>query len=74
MEAYMVKYDLLVYLGLVIFLAVCILAAYIVHSTPANIDIDLDLEVRRMLVAEGVLMTLAALFIFAAILYFVVRR
>jgi hypothetical protein len=64
----MFKYDPLVYLGPLLFLAVCALAAYIVRKTPANSDIDL--EVRRIRVAEGVLMTLAALFIFAAILYF----
>ena len=63
----MIMYDLLVYLGLVPFLAAVIFAAYVVHSTPDNVD----LEVRRIRVADGVLAALAALFIFAAILYFV---
>jgi hypothetical protein len=63
----MIKYDLLVYLGLVPLLAAFIFAAYVVHSTPDNVD----LEIRRMRVAEGMLVSLAALLIFAAILYFV---
>jgi hypothetical protein len=63
----MIKYDLLVYLGLLPVLAAFAFAAYIVHSTPVNVD----LEVRRMRVADGVLIALAALFIFAAVLYFV---
>jgi cytochrome bd-type quinol oxidase subunit 2 len=63
----MIKYDLLVYFGLVPFLAALIVAAYIVHSTTDNVD----LEVRRMRVAGGVLIALAAVYIFAAILYFV---
>jgi hypothetical protein len=68
----MFKYDLLVYLGLVLglvpFLAACALSAYIIRSTPAT---NIDLEVRRMRIAEGVLMALAALFVSAAIFYFV---
>jgi cytochrome bd-type quinol oxidase subunit 2 len=63
----MIKYDLLVYLGLVPVLAAFILATYIVRSTADNVD----LEVRRIRVADGVLIALAALFVFAAILYFV---
>jgi cytochrome bd-type quinol oxidase subunit 2 len=63
----MIKYDLLVYFGLVPLLAAFIIAAYIIHSTTDNVD----LEVRRVRVAGGVLIALAAVYIFAAILYFV---
>jgi hypothetical protein len=63
----MIKYDLLVYLGLVLVLVAFIFAAFVVWATPANVD----LEVRRIRVADGTLAALAALFMFAAILYFV---
>jgi cytochrome bd-type quinol oxidase subunit 2 len=63
----MIKYDLLVYLGLVPVLAAFIFSAYIVYSTPDSVDV----EIRRMRVADGVLVTLVGVFIFAAILYFV---
>jgi cytochrome bd-type quinol oxidase subunit 2 len=63
----MIKYDLLVYLGLVPVLAAFFFAAYVVYSTPA----DVDVEVRRMRLADGVLIALAAVFVFVAILYFV---
>jgi hypothetical protein len=62
-EVYMIKYDLLVYFGLVPLLAAFIIAAYIIHSTTDNVD----LEVRRVRVAGGVLIALAAAYIFAAI-------
>jgi cytochrome bd-type quinol oxidase subunit 2 len=63
----MIKYDLLVYLGLVPILAAFFFATYIVYSTPDNVDV----EIRRMRVADGVLIALAAVFVFVAILYFV---
>jgi hypothetical protein len=63
----MIKYDLLVYLGLIPVLAAFFFAAYIVYSTPA----DVDIEVRRMRLADVVLIALAAVFVFIAILYFV---
>jgi hypothetical protein len=63
----MIKYDLLVYLGVGLLLAAFIVAAYISRSTP----VDVDPEIRRMRVAGGMLIMLADLFIFATILYFV---
>jgi cytochrome bd-type quinol oxidase subunit 2 len=63
----MIKYDLLVYLGLVPILAAFFFAAYIVYSAPENVDV----EFRRMRAADGVLIALAAVFVFVAILYFV---
>jgi hypothetical protein len=63
----MIKYDLLVYLGLVPLLGAFILGAFIIRATPVTVD----LEIRKMRLADGTLAALAALFIFTAILYFV---
>jgi cytochrome bd-type quinol oxidase subunit 2 len=66
-EAYMVKYDLLVYLGLIPLVAVIIFGGFVIWKTPA----DIDLETRKLRIADAVLVGLLALFIFTAILYFV---
>jgi hypothetical protein len=63
----MVKYDLLVYLGLLPIVGAFIFAAFAVHSTSDNAD----LEVRKIRIGEAVLVGLLALLIFASILYFV---
>jgi hypothetical protein len=62
----MMKYDLLVYLGLVPIVGTFIFAAYAVYSTSENAD----LEVRKMRIAEAVLAGLLALIIFSSILYY----
>ena len=61
----MIKYDLLVYLGLVPVLATIIVAAFIIWSTPTNVD----REVRKIRVADATRRTLA-LFVFIATLYY----
>src|SRR5215831_10090612 len=66
-EAYMIKYDLLVYLGLLPLVAVIIFSGFVIWRTPT----DTDLETRKIRMADAVLVGLLALFIFAAILYFV---
>jgi cytochrome bd-type quinol oxidase subunit 2 len=63
----MVKYDLLVYLGLIPLVAVIIFSGFVIWRTPT----DTDLETRKIRMADAVLVGLLALFIFAAILYFV---
>jgi hypothetical protein len=63
----MIKYDLLVYLGLVPIAAAIVFAVVVIRSTP----IDVDLEVRKIRAADAILIGLLALFIFTAILYFV---
>ena len=63
----MVKYDLLVYLGLLPLVAVIVFSGFVVWKTPT----DTDLETRKIRMADAILVGLLALFIFAAILYFV---
>jgi hypothetical protein len=63
----MVKYDLLVYLGLIPIVSAFIFGAFVIWATPASVS----LEIRRIRLADGMLCGLLALFIFAAILYFV---
>ena len=62
----MIKYDLLVYLGLVPVLATIIVAAFIIWSTPTNVDP----EVRKIRVSDATLVGLLALFVFIATLYY----
>jgi cytochrome bd-type quinol oxidase subunit 2 len=66
-EAYMIKYDLLVYLGLIPLVAVIIFSGFVIWRTPT----EADLETRKLRIADAVLVGLLALFIFTAILYFV---
>jgi cytochrome bd-type quinol oxidase subunit 2 len=66
-EAYMIKYDLLVYLGLIPLVAVMIFSGFVIWRTPT----EADLETRKLRIADAVLVGLLALFIFTAILYFV---
>ena len=63
----MIKYDLLVYLGLLPLLAVIVFSGFVVWKTPT----DTDLETRKIRMADAILVGLLALFIFTAILYFV---
>jgi hypothetical protein len=63
----MIKYDLLVYLGLIPLVAVIIFAGFVICRTPA----DTDLETRKLRIADATLVGLLSLFIFTAILYFV---
>ena len=63
----MIKYDLLVYLGLIPLVAVIIFSGFVIWRTPT----DTDLETRKIRMADAVLVGLLALFIFTAILYFV---
>ena len=63
----MIKYDLLVYLGLLPLVAVIIFSGFVIWRTPT----DTDLETRKIRMADAVLVGLLALFIFTAILYFV---
>jgi hypothetical protein len=63
----MVKYDLLVYLGLVPVVAVVIFSAFVIWATPVNVD----LELRKIRLADATLVGLLVLFTFTAILYFV---
>jgi cytochrome bd-type quinol oxidase subunit 2 len=63
----MIKYDLLVYLGLIPLVAVIIFSGFVIWRTPT----DTDLETRKIRMADAVLLGLLALFIFTAILYFV---
>ena len=63
----MIKYDLLVYLGLIPLVAVIIFSGFVIWKTPT----DTDLETRKIRMADAILVGLLALFIFAAILYFV---
>jgi fucose permease len=65
----MVKYDLLVYLGLVPVVAVIMFAGFVIWSTPSNVDI----ETRKIRMADAILLGLLALLVFVAILYFVTR-
>jgi cytochrome bd-type quinol oxidase subunit 2 len=63
----MIKYDLLVYLGLIPLVAVMIFAGLVIWKTPT----DTDLETRKLRIADVILVGLLALSIFIAILYFV---
>ena len=63
----MIKYDLLVYLGLLPLVAVIVFSGFVVWKTPTNTD----LETRKIRMADAILVGLLALFIFTAILYFV---
>ncbi len=63
----MLKYDLLVYLGLVPVFALMIFSAFVIWVTPVNAE----LEVRRIRVADATLVGLLVIFVFTAILYFV---
>jgi len=58
---------LLVYLGLLPLLAVIVFSGFVVWRTPT----DTDLETRKIRMADAILIGLLALFVFAAILYFV---
>ena len=62
----MVKYDLLVYLGLIPVFATIIVAAFVIWATP----VDVDPEVRKIRVADATLVGLLALFVFTASLYY----
>jgi hypothetical protein len=63
----MVKYDLLVYLGLVPAIASTFLAIAVMILLPANAEI----EIRKMRLAGAAMVCLFSLFIFAMVLYFV---
>jgi cytochrome bd-type quinol oxidase subunit 2 len=63
----MVKYDLLVCLGLVPVVAVIMFAGFVIWSTP----LDVDIETRKIRMADAILLGLLALLVFVAILYFV---
>jgi hypothetical protein len=55
----MIKYDLLVYLGLIPLVAVIIFSGFVIWRTPT----DTDLETRKIRMADAVLVGLLALFI-----------
>ena len=55
----MIKYDLLVYLGLLPLVAVIVFSGFVVWRTPT----DTDLETRKIRMADAVLVGLLALFI-----------
>src|SRR5262245_48463698 len=61
------KYDLLVYLALLVFLIVVIIASYLIKTTTEQAD----LETRKIRVAAVTLTGILALFIFTSVLYFV---
>jgi len=63
----MLKYDLLVYLGLVPIVGAMIIAAVVMTQSAANTDT----EIRKIRLAGGTLAALFSMFIFTAILYFV---
>ena len=63
----MLKYDFLVYLGLVPMLASIGFAVLLIKATP----IDADVEQRKLRMADGILIALISLFTFISILYFV---
>ena len=63
----MLKYDLLVYLGLVPIVGTMIIAAVVMTQSAASVDI----EIRKIRLAGGTLAALVSMFIFTAILYFV---
>jgi uncharacterized membrane protein len=63
----MLKYDLLVYLGLVPIVAAMIIAAIIISQSASGADV----EIRKIRLAGGALAALFSMFIFTAILYFV---
>jgi hypothetical protein len=63
----MVKYDLLVYLGLVPAIASVFSVVAVMIFLPANAEI----EIRKMRLAGGAMVSLFSVFIFAMVLYFV---
>jgi hypothetical protein len=63
----MVKYDLLVYLGL----APAIVSVFLVVAVMISIPANAEIEIRKMRLAGGAMVCLFSLFIFAMILYFV---
>jgi hypothetical protein len=65
---YVLKYDLLVYLGLVPVVVTTVFALTVVMRAMPT---DTDIEIRRMRLAGGTLCALFSLFIFTGILYFV---
>ena len=54
----MIKYDLLVYLGLIPLVAVIIFSGFVIWRTPT----DTELETRKIRMADAVLVGLLALF------------
>jgi hypothetical protein len=63
----MVKYDLLVYLGLLPAIASVFLVVAVMILLPENTEI----EIRKMRLAGGAMVSLFSVFIFAMVLYFV---
>jgi hypothetical protein len=56
----MIKYDLLVYLGLISLVAVMIFAGFVIWKTPT----DTDLETRKLRIADAVLRAFGAVHIY----------
>src|SRR5262245_63603818 len=54
----MIKYDLLVYLGLLPLIAVIVFSGFVIWKTPT----DTDLETRKIRMADAILVGLLALF------------
>jgi hypothetical protein len=63
----MFKYDVLVYLGLLPIIAAIIFAGFVIRATPA----DASIELRKIRIADAILVGLLAFFTFIIILYFV---
>ena len=63
----MLKYDLLVYMGLVGVLVVTVVAALVLVKVPEQVDI----ETRKIRFAAATFTGILMLFIFSAVLYFV---
>lgn len=61
------KFDLLVYVGLVVFLIMVAVSAYVIKTT----DEEGNLETRKLRVAAVMLTGILALFVFTSILYLV---
>jgi hypothetical protein len=66
-ERHMFKYDVLVYLGLIPIVAAIMFAGFVIRATPAEADIEL----RKIRIADAMLVGLLAFFTFITILYFV---
>jgi cytochrome bd-type quinol oxidase subunit 2 len=62
----MLKYDLLVYLGIIPVMGALAVGAIALKGTPT----DADIETRKVRLASGVLVALFSMFIFCTILYF----
>jgi cytochrome bd-type quinol oxidase subunit 2 len=62
-----IKYDLLVYLVLIVFVIVVAIAAFVLVRTPERADI----ETRKIRVAAVMLTGILTLFVFTSVLYFV---